>query len=319
MTTDEGTTGAQSVLGRGPSSMSGAATPGETLRVARQLAGLSQEDIAGKLKLSPRQIAAIETGDWSALPERTFTRGFMRNYARLVGVDPDSLGIDQAPSQPNAANQLKPTPAAIGEIVHEADRNAFSAARWVVPTLLIAALAVGVLYFQGQRWFGWDPSKILSSGTTPSLKSAVAAKAESAEKKEASAVAPSAPATSSGAVIAPAGSPFAPALGNTPLADIPVVAAAAALPPAPPAPALVATAGEKRISLSFKGKSWTEVRSKGDVIFSETATPGVREFNGAVPLSFTVGNASNVVVSIDGKPFDMTELTRNDVARFRVE
>jgi hypothetical protein len=47
--------------------------------------------------------------------------------------------------------------------------------------------------------------------------------------------------------------------------------------------------------------------------------PGVREFSGSPPLSFTVGNASNVVVTIDGKPFDMTELTRNDVARFRVE
>ena len=319
MMTDEGTTGAQSVLGRGPSSMSGAATPGETLRVARQLAGLSQEDIAGKLKLSPRQIAAIETGDWSALPERTFTRGFMRNYARLVGVDPDSLGIDQAPSQPNAANQLKPTPASIGEIVHEADRNSFSAARWLVPALLIAALATGVLYFQGQRWFGWDPSKILSSGTTPSLKSAMAAKAESAEKKDAAGVASAELTTSSGSVIAPAGSPFAAAPVATPLVDVPVVAAAAALLPAPPAPTPIAAAGEKRISLSFKGKSWTEVRSKGDVIFSETATPGVREFNGAVPLSFTVGNASNVVVTIDGKPFDMTELTRNDVARFRVE
>lgn len=182
MTTDEG---AASVLGRGPASMSGAATPGETLRDARQLAGLSQEDIANKLKLSPRQIAAIETGDWSALPERTFTRGFMRNYARLVGVDPDSLGIDQAPSQPQAASQLKPTPTAIGEIVHEADRNGFSAARWVVPALLIAALAAGILYFQGQHWFGWDASKMLSTSVTPSLKSAVAAKAESAEKADA--------------------------------------------------------------------------------------------------------------------------------------
>ena len=77
--------------------------------------------------------------------------------------------------------------------------------------------------------------------------------------------------------------------------------------------------GEKRITLTFKGKSWTEVRSKGEVIFSETAQPGSREFNGAVPLSFTVGNASNVTVSVDGKPFDMSELTRNDVARFRIE
>ncbi len=331
---DEGTA---SILARGaagaqgPASTGGPASPGDTLRVARQLAGLSQEDIAGKLKLSPRQIAAIETGDWSALPERTFTRGFMRNYARLVGVDPETLGLDQSPTQ--SANQLKPTPAAIGEIVQEADRNGFSAARWVVPALLIAALVAGVLYFQGQSWFGWDPAKIFSTGATPSLKSAVAAKAELAEKTEPAGLAPTAtpgPAASSGAVIAPATVAMSPGITAVPAAPLPDASAAApavALAPtvatgtlAPqPSAALVPAAGEKRISLIFKGKSWTEVRSKGDVIFSETATPGTREFNGAVPLSFTVGNASNVVVTIDGKTFDMTELTRNDVARFRVE
>lgn len=300
--------------------MSGAATPGETLRVARQLAGLSQEDIAGKLKLSPRQIAAIESGDWSALPERTFTRGFMRNYARLVGVDPDSLGLDQAPSQPNAATQLKPTPAAIGEIVHEADRNGIGAARWVVPALLIAALAAGVLYFQGQRWFGWDPSRMFSTSATPSLKSAVAAKSE-AEKSDAPPVAPGTPAASSGAVIAPAGAPITRDTAAPPAAEAaaPAAAAAPTLLLQVPVSALAPAEGERRISLNFKGKSWTEVRSKGDVIFSESATPGIREFNGALPLSFTVGNASNVVVTINGKAFDMTELTRNDVARFRVE
>ena len=320
MTSDEGTAGANSALGRGPGNMSGAATPGETLRVARQLASLSQEDIAGKLKLSPRQIAAIETGDWSALPERTFTRGFMRNYARLVGVDPDSLGLDQAPSQPNAATQLKPTPAAIGEIVHEADRKGLGAARWVVPALLIAALAAGILYFQGQRWFGWDPSRMFSKSATPSLKNAVAANSESTEKADPSLVAPGTPATSSGAVITPAGAIILRGGAAQDAAEVaaPAAAASASLLPVPLS-ALVPAEGERRISLNFKGKSWTEVRSKGEVIFSEPAAPGIREFNGAVPLSFTVGNASNVLVTIDGKPFDMTELTRNDVARFRVE
>ena len=299
--------------------------PGERLRQARESAALSRDDIAGKLKLSPRQIAAIETGDLSALPERTFTRGFMRNYARLVGIDPDSLGLDQP--QPSPANQLKPTPEAIGEIAREVDRNSFSAARWVVPFLLGTALVAGVLYFQGDRWFGWEPSKFFSASALSS-KNAAAAKAErGAEKITATGdpattpVSPSsgstidASSTSSGAVIAPAtgssmiDAPRAAATNNSTTAVAPT-AVAATLPIA---------ANDKRIAITFKGKSWTEVRSKGEVIFSETATPGVREFNGAVPLSFTVGNASNVIVTIDGKSFDMTDLTRNDVARFRIE
>ena len=86
-----------------------------------------------------------------------------------------------------------------------------------------------------------------------------------------------------------------------------------------PSSPLLPGPGEKRITLTFKAKSWTEVR-KGEVIFSETADPGTREFNGALPLSFTVGNASNVAVAVDGKPFDPE---RNHAqrrrARFRIE
>ena len=325
MSVDDSSSGAASVLG-------GVArvgeTPGDMLRQARERAGLTQDDIANKLKLSPRQISAIETGDWSALPERTFTRGFMRSYARLVALDPNSLGLDQSQSQPHAASELKPTPAAIGEIAHEADRNAFSAARVVVPGLLIAALVVGVLYFQGNRWFGWEFAK---QPTTPSKQDIKNAAAKS-DKADAVAAKSEAASTSSGSVIAPAASTPAaePAVAAAILGaatDVSSAATPAANLAAAPgvAGALTANlpvpvaAGDKRISLLFKGKSWTEVRSKGEVIFSETAAPGSREFSGTPPLSFTVGNASNVVVSIDGKPYDMSELTRNDVARFRVE
>ena len=127
------------------------------------------------------------------------------------------------------------------------------------------------------------------------------------------------PSTSSGRVIsAPAASPDivtnAAATPTTPTIDATAVATSAA-----PAVILATVAGEKRITLTFSGKSWTEVRSKGDVIYSEASLPGVKEFNGAPPLSFTVGNASNVVLNIDGKPYDMSSITRNDVARFRIE
>lgn len=330
----------------GPVSLEDAPPPGQILRLAREAASLSQDDIAAKLKLAPRQVAAIESGDWSALPERTFTRGFMRNYARMVGVDPESLGLDQSPSQPQAASQLKPTPAAIGEITREVDHNGSGVARWLVPGLLVAALAAGIAFYQGGTWFGWDVTKLFATtASPPTIKSAVAAKAETAAEP---ATAKSSPlASSSGAVIGPSAAAVAP----TPAVAAPSVAADAVpgslspslvtTPPAPgavpavipdtaaaPTAALPATlasasaplaAGEKRISVLFKGKSWTEVRSKGDVIFSETAVPGLREFSGKPPLSFIVGNASNVVVTIDGKPFDMADLTRNDVARFRVE
>lgn len=297
--------------------------PGALLREARERAGLSQEDIASKLKLAPRQIVAIESGDWNALPERTFTRGFMRSYARIVGLDPAIVGLDRSPSQLNAGGELKPTPDAIGEIAREIERSRSSAARWAVPMLLIAVLAAGVTYFQWGELIGLNFSKATApSASSNAAKAVVATKSEAnsspaptvllvpgqATPDKAGAAEPATPSIAgSGGVIAPAAT--APSLAPGPETATPVAS-----------PSLMTGAsGEKRITITFKGKSWTEVRSKGDVIYSEASLPGTKEFSGTPPLSFIVGNASNVVLSIDGKPYDMTNLTRNDVARFRIE
>ena len=296
------------------------ATPGVLLRNARERAGLSQEDIASKLKLAPRQIAAIETADWNSLPERTFTRGFMRSYARIVGLDPNIVGLDRSPSQPNIGSELKPTPEAIGEVTMEHTRSKTGAARWVVPIVLVAFLAAGVTYFQWGERIGLGALKIgalstqsSSTKTPPAASNAPVTPlspgpSTASETVAATTLSP----TSSGSVIAPAVAPDT--------KDSVPTATTLLMPPVEPAVAsLPAGPDEKRITITFKGKSWTEVRSKGDVIYSEASLPGTKEFNGKLPLSFIVGNASNVVLNIDGKPYDMSSITRNDVARFRIE
>lgn len=60
---------------------------GSMLAAARQRQGLSQEDVAQKLKLKLRQIEALEQGHYEQLPGELFVRGFVRGYARLVGAD----------------------------------------------------------------------------------------------------------------------------------------------------------------------------------------------------------------------------------------
>ena len=65
------------------------ASAGALLRAAREGAGMTIDAVAQQLKLAPRQVRAIEEGDFSHLPGRTFVRGFIRNYARLVRLDVD--------------------------------------------------------------------------------------------------------------------------------------------------------------------------------------------------------------------------------------
>jgi cytoskeleton protein RodZ len=110
--------------------------------------------------------------------------------------------------------------------------------------------------------------------------------------------------------------------------DLPVAAATASAPPSstvlsstlPPVQSpVVAKPGQKRLSITFAGRSWTEIRSKGDVVFSEMASIGTREVAASTPISFVVGNASNVSITVDGKPYDFSGSVRNEVARFRIE
>lgn len=66
-------------------------SPGERLRNAREAADLSVKDIATTLRLEPRTIEALESGSFDELPAPTFVRGYLRGYARVVGLPPDPL------------------------------------------------------------------------------------------------------------------------------------------------------------------------------------------------------------------------------------
>jgi len=65
--------------------------PGARLAEARAALKLSAADVARQLKLSVAQVEALESGQFDRLPGPVFVRGFIRNYARLVKLDPDEL------------------------------------------------------------------------------------------------------------------------------------------------------------------------------------------------------------------------------------
>ena len=67
------------------------ASTGMLLRDAREAAGLTMDAVAQALKLAPRQVRAIEEDEYALLPGRTFVRGFVRNYARLLNLDADAI------------------------------------------------------------------------------------------------------------------------------------------------------------------------------------------------------------------------------------
>ena len=76
--------------GTGAGEVAAPQSTGAILAQAREAAGLSIEDVAVQLKLAPRQVVASERDDFASLPGRTFVRGFVRNYARLLKLDVDA-------------------------------------------------------------------------------------------------------------------------------------------------------------------------------------------------------------------------------------
>jgi cytoskeleton protein RodZ len=64
---------------------------GGVLRAAREKQGLSVQEIASRLRLSPKQIEAIEADNFSVLPEPTIVRGFIRNYAKQLKIEGEPI------------------------------------------------------------------------------------------------------------------------------------------------------------------------------------------------------------------------------------
>ena len=64
---------------------------GARLLRARETAGLSRTQVAGMTRIPERHLAAIEAGNFGALPARTYAVGFSRNYAKAVGADQDEI------------------------------------------------------------------------------------------------------------------------------------------------------------------------------------------------------------------------------------
>ncbi|MDT0506546.1 RodZ domain-containing protein [Novosphingobium sp. MMS21-SN21R] len=63
------------------------ASVGETLRAAREAAGLDLKQLALRTRVTLRHLEALEAGDYAALPGRPYAIGFSRSYARAVGLD----------------------------------------------------------------------------------------------------------------------------------------------------------------------------------------------------------------------------------------
>lgn len=173
--------------------------PGELLAARRAELNLSIDAVSTRLRLAPRQIAALEANDFAALPGMAIVRGFVRSYAKLLGLDPQPL-VAMLKAEPNPVfdpvASRQPLPA-----------SGFRARRYAPPVLhragasRLAGFAALVLVFVGTLAFIAYRNDWLQLPSLPSL--------PSASDKPAAAVPASPPAQPAASEQPPAGAPQA--------------------------------------------------------------------------------------------------------------
>lgn len=65
---------------------------GALLRQERERQGISLETAATEIKISKKYLVALEEGQTKELPHPVYAKGFVKNYARLLGLDPEEIG-----------------------------------------------------------------------------------------------------------------------------------------------------------------------------------------------------------------------------------
>ncbi|VVP64708.1 helix-turn-helix domain-containing protein [Pseudomonas fluorescens] len=327
--------------------------PGETLRQARESNGWSLAEVALKLNLTVTSLSNLEAGAFDKLPGHTFARGYIRAYAKLLGMDQTALvqQFDQSTGTDSQGSNVH----ALGRI-EEPVRVSHTILRIVSLLLLIAVIGGGFVWWQDQTS---QRTKDLTSlapehvevegadGTTqihpidePEDQAVAEGQAEGATAlalpqsettAESTGAEPAAPAT---VPAAPAATPTAPvqtpapvvAAPATPTANVPATpaptVAAPAVPatPAPTAQAAAPVAGEGQVSVQFVADCWTQVTDgTGKVLFSGLKRKGDSlSVAGKPPFAVRLGYARGAQVSYNGQSVDTAPFTSGETARLKL-
>lgn len=273
---------------------------GAVLAAAREELNLSVYDVARYLKISPAQVEALEEGAYERLPGRVFVRGFLRNYAKFLGIDAQPLlrSIEEEMPQPKVKVEPPPSPEVVmphGEPV-----------RWPLYAGFTAITIVGALAVYE---FGFNEA----SRPAPREEGVSAAAPTPPEG-----VSPAPPVAAAGAVASnPLPSAAEPSIGTSTQSSVP-----SSFPELPGAePAKTAIPGERELAFRFEGESWVEIRDRdGKVIFSKLNRAGNEErVRGMPPFKLVIGNARGVQLNYDQQPVDLAPHIAVSVARLTLQ
>ncbi|SMY38497.1 cytoskeleton protein RodZ [Photobacterium andalusiense] len=296
------------------------ARPGDMLRQAREQLGYSQTDIANRLRLRLSVINDIESNCFDSEKISTFTRGYVRSYAKYVGLDDVAVvGLldDYGHSKPKAQEMQSFS----RRTNHEAHDSRIMGLTWILAVIFVGVTAVW--WWQNSHLDrDLTPAVDVANVETPALTddtpvvvepsaTTVTAETSSTDTTAADVTPPPTDVTASNVT---------PAAINIDTVQAPVVTTDTAIKPVAAVTADTSTtaavtpvvttevAAAPALELTFAADCWIDIRdANGKRLESGIKTAGqTLTLDGKAPFRVRLGAPSAVKIEIKGQPFDLS-------------
>jgi cytoskeleton protein RodZ len=299
---------------------------GAALAAARNAKNMSVQAVSDTLRLSLKQIIALESDDFSALPQPMATRGFIRNYARLLELDAEPLldsyrqrVPDNTPSSLNVQTSVPH--------VQLVKKNR----PWFKYAAIVLSLVFLVWYFQVDQSASiatdlTGNSDVVSPVALPELTTAPTTLAEPASPPAAEVGTANSVATNLTDTLP---SPALTELAAAKAKPSPVAVASndglqlrASSDMRIPAEVKANAAGNRAwLTVSVTDKAWVQVKDKsGAVLFEKMLTANSSDkLEAQPPLFVWLGNAKATTLDYMGQSVDVASKTFNNTARLTLE
>lgn len=264
---------------------------GERLRAARESQGIGLPQAAAETRILQRYLVALEEGDYQNLPGDVYARGFIRNYARLLGLSAEEL-IDLYRRERGQTEPIKVVSATAAPRLRGFVLPSFFGVFFVV--LVMVGLSYLVLNATNSIATGDLASATITPTNAPTPPPL-----------------PTVPPEPTSGPIVSAPLPTAAPAGFSPLEQSPTIAA---VPSAQPEAPIVI---EIRTEPGENPGSWLHIRADGKTVFQKVLGPGqTLRYTAQRDIWLRAGNASVVSLTINGQPQPALSTTPGEVVTF---
>lgn len=272
--------------------------PGQKLKEAREAAKLSVEDVARELRMTATKVRDLEADDYDKLHSDTFVRGYLRTYAKLLGLDSAAL-LDAYLATRRAqgwdeSSEESPIQASIPQPTKPLWRFA------ILIVILLAGLWALSVWFLDNRQEPLPDAALSAPLTDTGMPPPATEQPQVAPDEEPI----EAPSQMDASATEPGREELEP---NEPSeqAPSPEVEALASTGVDSQRPAYTDPEVLDQLVMEFSEECWVEVvDARGDVLQTNLLQAGrVLSLSGEAPFSVKLGNAEAVTLSLNGEPY----------------